>query len=144
VTPSFIPALSPASLAALTERIAVGDRSALQQLYDALRVPLHDEVSRTLTGTGDVRAVLHASIVEVWWMARFHTTAGDDTEAWILGIAARRAAERCSVSRHTAQLDLDDETSRLTFEGLLGEPLRVPRPEPASVSDGPPETANRR
>lgn len=130
---SSAPVYSPASLAALTERVAVGDRPALQQLYDTLREPAHDEIRRALSENGDVRAILHATFAEVWWMARFHTTAGDDIAAWVLGIAARRSAERKRTSLACAQLDHDDETARLSFERLLGEPLRSPRRESAAT-----------
>ncbi len=130
---SSAPIYPPASLTALAERVAVGDRPALQQLYGTLRDPAHDEVRRTFSATGDIRAVLHATFVEVWWMARFHTTSGDDISAWVLGIAARRAAERRHLPRTSAELEHDDETSRLTFERLLGEPLRTPRPQSASA-----------
>lgn len=130
---SSTPVYSPASLAVLTGRIAVGDRPALQQLYDTLRGPVQHEARRTLSAIGDVRAVLHATFVEVRWLARFHTTADEDVSAWVLGIAERRAAERRYVPGDSALRDHDDETSRLTFERLLGEPLRSPRPDPPRV-----------
>ena len=106
------------SPAVLIERVAAGDRPALRQLYDTLCDPVHERLRRTLTDPGDVRAVLHATFVEVWWLARFHTGPGEDHPAWILGIAARRAAERRPVPRSTAELRHNDEISRLNFEGL--------------------------
>jgi DNA-directed RNA polymerase specialized sigma24 family protein len=106
------------SSAALVERVAVGDHPALRQLYDSLCDPVHQQIRGVLTDPGDISPVLHATFVEVWWLARFHTAAGEDHATWILGIAARRAAERRAVPRPTPELQHTDEISRLDFEGL--------------------------
>jgi hypothetical protein len=87
------------SLGALVRRIARADRHAFTRLYQALAPAVAADLRTMLPRPTDATAITSAVFVEVWWLARFHTTPDADVHAWITGIATRRAGERRSADR---------------------------------------------
>jgi hypothetical protein len=107
----------PPAFVALVRRVAAGDRAALRILYNALCEPVSDQIRRGLPLPQDVRAVVDATFVEVWWMARFHVAAVADSDVltWVLGVARQRATERL----RAVGVDARDEGIELTLHRLL-------------------------
>jgi len=84
------------SLGALVRRTARADRHAFTRLYQMLAPAIAADLRTALPQPTDATAITSAVFVEVWWLARFHTTPDVDVHAWITGIATRRAGERRS------------------------------------------------
>jgi len=99
----------------LVRRVAASDRSALRLLYIALCGAVREEAGQRLARYSDVRAVVNATFLEVWWLARFHCRPGDDVLAWVIDIACRRAAERVRTPRRGSH----DERTRLDLARLI-------------------------
>lgn len=78
----------------LLHRVAGTDRSALAELYRIVSADVRVQVEQILPDPGDVDAVIAATFVEVWWLARGHAASHPDVWVWIRAIAARRAGER--------------------------------------------------
>ena len=104
-----------ADLTDLVQRVAAGDRIALRLLYIALCDAVREEAGRRLTRYRDVRSVVNATFLEVWWLARFHCEPGHDVLTWVLGIAGRRAGERARSPRRGTH----DERTRLDLARLI-------------------------
>jgi hypothetical protein len=106
------------------------------------------QVEQTLPDPGDVNAVMTATFVEVWWLARGHAASHPDVRAWIQAIASRRTGERnrngagagaspTDISGSRMRCDaiasrVQDETTALMYAALInGWPvshrLHVPR-----------------
>ena len=78
----------------LLHRVANADQPALAELYRMVSTDIRVQVEQTLSDPGDVDAVMAATFVEVWWLARGHAASHPDVRAWIRSIATRRACER--------------------------------------------------
>ena len=102
---------------ALILQVADGDRRAFRLLHKKFTGPVHHRVRAALPGPEDVPAIVCATFVEVWWLARHHC--GADTREWILGIAGRRADEcrRCPSTDWPQPRD----SSQVALAQLLGE-----------------------
>jgi DNA-directed RNA polymerase specialized sigma24 family protein len=105
----------------LIERMAAGDKTALRLLYGELSESAGDQVGRIFSRADDIRAVVNATFVEVWWLSRFHPTADTNVRAWVDGIAARRTAERHRSAPPNGYARMHDDVSRVALEGLLGK-----------------------
>ncbi len=106
-------------LSVLLAAVAQRDRPAFGALYEALCRSTTQVACRMLCRTEDVRAVVHGTFVEVWWMARFHPAADTDVMAWVSGIATRRAMDRDGGD--DILRGAEDETNRLVLGALLTE-----------------------
>jgi len=139
VAPAGIPALGPDRLFALVRQVGGGDRRAFAALHDAMSVEVRTRVGPRLTDPA-AASVTTAVFIEVWMLARFHTTPGTNVNGWVLGIADRRAGERRGdrstgrpppathdlpgVNPQTlwwaAMLAVDDRRAELVLTALLG------------------------
>ena len=88
------PLVPSADLQRLVVRVADKDTVAFADLYDALSPQLHGEIRSAWTSPFLATAIVAATFVEVWTLARFHSGPGDDVEVWITDIAARRTCDR--------------------------------------------------
>lgn len=88
-----IPAFGPDRLLALVRQVGGGDRPAFAALHDAMSIDVRTQIRRRLTDPA-AASVTSAVFVEVWMLARFHTTPETNVRGWVLGIADRRAGER--------------------------------------------------
>lgn len=100
----------------LAARVADGDRGAFRRLHQRLRDPVETCVRTSVTDPAEVAAIVSATFVEVWWMARHHR--GADVRGWVLGIAARRSAEHRRGPATSAVQPSD--ASRVALAQLLG------------------------
>ena len=97
---------------AIGDRLATGDRLALEECYAALG-PLVLSYLRRYLGREDAEDVLQRVFIEVWRSAdRFDPTRS--IEAWVLGIARKRAIDSLRQRRATV-VPID------TLRGLAGE-----------------------
>jgi len=103
-------------LSQLVRRVAAKDRTAFAELHQALSPPLMAFARSRGLGAADVAAVLSATFTEVWWMARFHTSAVDDILAWTMDIVLRRAADRDDGGTSTTA---HDQHTASVLSGLL-------------------------
>jgi len=78
----------------LVVRVAHKDTVAFADLYDALSPQLLGEIRSAWPSPSLAAAIVAATFVEVWTLARFHSGPGDDVEDWITDIAARRTCDR--------------------------------------------------
>ena len=88
--------LSPASAsdAALLQRIAMGDRKALRELYDRCAPAALALARRILRGAAEAEDVVQDVFVEAWLHAsRFDPRRGNAV-AWLLAMARSRALDR--------------------------------------------------
>jgi hypothetical protein len=120
----------PAGLCALVDRIARKDRSALADLRVAMGPTALEQACKTLSNPADLSAVLCATFEEIWWLARFHTSANTDVRAWIVDIVARRVADRARTDPGrdlAAGLGMvNDQSHRLMLMRLLDERTYLP------------------
>ena len=144
VGPAGIPILGPDRLFALIRRVGGGDRRAFAALHDAMSVEVRTRIGTRLTDPA-AASVTTAVFIEVWMLARFHTTPGTDVNGWVLDIADRRTGERRGDRRAgrptsgthdlpgvnpqtqwwAAMLAVDDRRADLALTALLG---RSPTP----------------
>jgi DNA-directed RNA polymerase specialized sigma24 family protein len=118
----------------LLHRVAGADRSALAELYRIVSADVRVQVEHTLPDPGDVDAVMAATFVEVWWLARGHAGSHLDVRVWIRAIASRRAGDRHrnnaaggspdhvsgSCTRRDATVSqVQDETTAMMCAGLI-------------------------
>lgn len=119
----------------LLHRVACADCSAIAELYGIVSADIRVQVEQTVPDPGDVDAVMAATFVEVWWLARGHAASHPDVRAWIRAIASRRSSERnCSgagagaspteISGSHATCDaiascVQDETTALMYAALV-------------------------
>jgi DNA-directed RNA polymerase specialized sigma24 family protein len=89
---------------ALLTRVAQADRAAFASLHRRLRPDLATQLASVPLDQADAAAVVDATFVEIWWLARRRTGRATDALAWVRGIAARRAADRW-VARMTQPTD---------------------------------------
>jgi DNA-directed RNA polymerase specialized sigma24 family protein len=129
-------------LQSLVRRIAVADGSALAELYAALSSETRGAVAQTLRNSADVDAVVAATFVEVWWLARVRDAANLDVRLWITNIASRRAHERhrrgsaaahlrpnvptAGASAHDPFSILHDETTASLLRSLVSQRSTAP------------------
>jgi hypothetical protein len=102
----------------LLQRVASADRSALAELYRIVSADIRVQVGQTLSDPGDVNAVMAATFVEVWWLARVHRASHPDVRAWIQAIASRRTSERNRNGAGTGALPNDISRSRMMCNAI--------------------------
>lgn len=119
----------------LLHRVAGADRSALAELYRIVSADVRVQVEHILPDPGDVDAVMAATFVEVWWLARGHVASDPDVRVWIRAIASRRAGERdrsnaaaggspdhvsgSCTRRDAIASQVQDETTAMMYAGLI-------------------------
>lgn len=115
-----VAATGQAYLLCLVRRIADRDRVAFADLCDRLFVPVLRAARSSVPDPEATAAVVVATLMEVWWMARFHSAPGTDVHAWVDDIVGRRVADRVA-SRPPARLDQDyDQHTSLVLAAVLG------------------------
>jgi hypothetical protein len=87
------PSLNAGLLRDLLDLTAHRDRVAFAALYDWLAPPVHEVAARSLPGGNHARAVVQATFLEVWHLARL-ASEYRDVWAWVTVITERRTAER--------------------------------------------------
>jgi DNA-directed RNA polymerase specialized sigma24 family protein len=78
--------------------VARKDRAAFVVLYDLMSPALLADVRSRITEP-TAAAITAATFVEVWSLARYHTSPDTDVYAWMTDIALRRLADRRPTER---------------------------------------------
>jgi RNA polymerase sigma-70 factor (ECF subfamily) len=100
-----------ATLQALLSRVALGDRSAFRQLYDATSAPLFGVAIRIVNRRDRAEDVLQDAFVNVWHRAGTYAAGASQPMTWLTAIVRNRALDmlRSETLRTTESLD-DEET----------------------------------
>jgi len=89
------------ALAACLHRVSLGDRAALEQLYQATSAKLFGLVHRILGDGGAAEDVLQEVYLLVWKKAgRFDPGLGVSPVTWLAAIARNRALDRLRADKH--------------------------------------------
>ena len=102
----------------LLHRVACADCSALAELYRIVSADIRVQVEKTVPDPGDVNAVIAATFVEVWWLARGHAASHPDVRAWIQAIASRRSSDRNRGGAGAGASPTDISGSRVTCDAI--------------------------
>ncbi|GIH95529.1 ECF RNA polymerase sigma factor SigK [Planobispora siamensis] len=96
----------------LLERVARGDRTAFERVYEQVAGPVYGVVLRVLRDPAQSEEVAQEVLVEVWrGAARFEASRGS-AMSWVMTIAHRRAVDRV----RSAQAGTDRETRAARLE----------------------------
>ena len=78
-------------------RLAVGERAALRELYDATAAKLFGVIVRILSDRGEAEDVLQDVYLTVWRRASAFDPARASASAWLTAVARNRAIDRLRV-----------------------------------------------
>jgi hypothetical protein len=81
----------------LIDLISRGSVPAFVALFDRTSESVRVLLAADLTDAGQIRRILAASYIEVWWLAGCHQARDADVIGWITGIARRRTTEAVRV-----------------------------------------------
>jgi RNA polymerase sigma-70 factor (ECF subfamily) len=95
---------------ALLARVALGDESAFEQLYDLLIDPLFGVVRRIVRDPAQSEEVTQEVMVELWRTAARYSPDRGSATTWAMTIAHRRAVDR--VRSAQASADRDENVGR--------------------------------
>lgn len=114
------------AIAALILRVALRDRRAFAQLYDATAAKLFGTCLRILRNRAEAEEALQEVFVKIWLRADRFTVTGQSPMAWLVAIARHQAIDRLRARREAAALD----------EGALAVRDPAPGPEARAVAAG--------
>ena len=99
----------------LLERIAAGDRLAMQKFYFAFHRRLNRFLSRTLRRPDQVEEIINDAMLIVWRQAR-EFRGESRVSTWLMGIAYRLALKRLKREQGRRWLPLREESERSVTE----------------------------
>lgn len=108
-------------------RVALGDRKAFSQLYDATSAKLFGVILRVLNNRASAEDVLQESYMKIWRHADRYTSNGLSPMTWLITIARNSAIDRLRATRDSTA-DVDDMADRLVSSG--------PTPEQSAIAAG--------
>lgn len=96
---------------ALLIRIAAGDRSALEKLYERLKSPVYGLALAMLKNRPDAEDVMQNVFLRVWDVAPQYRP-GTDAGAWVMKITRNLSTDRLQVRKNTTDImELSDVLS---------------------------------
>ena len=111
-------------LAPLVARVALGDRAAFRQLYDATAPSLLGVALRIVRERSRAEDVLQDAFVNVWHRAGSYREAAGAPLSWLTAIVRNRALDALrSESRHPVDSLTDDEDGMADIEDDRPDPL---------------------
>lgn len=102
------PALPPETLKSLMAQVALGDRNAFRQLYDACAPTLFGVVLRILNRRDAAEDVVQDVFVSVWRLAGTYDAVASQPMTWLTTIARNRALDALRRQHSSRQLELDE------------------------------------
>lgn len=111
-------------LAALLERIAAGEQSALAQLYDLTSPILYGLLLRMLRQPERAQEALQDCYLRVWHRAETYSPTKGEPIAWLIGVARYRALDALRSRRgpETTSMPLDSEAVVASSPAIEFEP----------------------
>ncbi|MGW6172695.1 ECF RNA polymerase sigma factor SigK [Arthrobacter sp. NPDC055138] len=97
---------APATQEELIRRVALGDESAFEELYDAVAPTIFGLVRRVVRDPAQSEEVTQEIFVEIWQNAGRYDADRGKALSWILVIAHRRAVDRVRASQASVNRDL--------------------------------------
>jgi RNA polymerase sigma-70 factor (ECF subfamily) len=112
------PTLPPETLKNLMSQVALGDRSAFRQLYDACAPSLLGVALRILNKRDEAEDVVQEVFVSVWKLAGGYDAAASQPMTWLTAIVRNRSLDvlRRDIRRPTVALDDDDSHNDIPDE----------------------------
>lgn len=113
----------PALLEGLLARVALRDREAFRQLYEACSPQLFGIALRLLRRRDLAEDVLQDAFAGIWHRAGSYRPAASQPMTWLTSVVRNRALDvlRAEALRRTESLDADDETSDAALTAALDE-----------------------
>jgi RNA polymerase sigma-70 factor (ECF subfamily) len=108
----------------LLSRVALGDRTAFSELYDATSAKLYGVALRVLNNPASADEVLQESYMKVWRYADRYASNGMSPMTWLITIARNTAIDRLRATRATE--DIAASEARLAAPG--------PTPEQSAIA----------
>ena len=102
--------MSTTDASALLERVARGDASSFEDLYDRYSPMLYAVLLRILGKPEDAQEVLQETFVKVWTNASLFDKARGSEAAWLISIARSRGIDRLRSRR--VRFDRENEAGR--------------------------------
>lgn len=90
----------------LLRRVAVGDRAAFTELYDAMSARMFGLIRRVLVDRDLSEEVLQEVFLEVWRTADDFDADRGQGRSWLLTVAHRRAVDRVRATRASTERDI--------------------------------------
>jgi RNA polymerase sigma-70 factor (ECF subfamily) len=108
------PVTPGASVEALVQRVARGDESAFEAVYDEVSSAVFGLIRRVLRDPAQAEEVTQEVFIEVWRTATWFDPQKGSARTWILMLAHRRAVDRV----RSAQASHDREDTVAAREGV--------------------------
>lgn len=107
------------------ERMAQGDQTAVELLYDLVKVPLYSFAFSILKNPHDAEDVLHDAVLQIWSAAHTYKSAGKPM-AWILTVCRNLCMMKLRDGRRTADFSVEElEAHLVTLPGTDAEDRAV-------------------
>lgn len=115
---------TPSEIEALIARVALGDRLAFSQLYDATSAKLFGVCLRVLQDRHEAEDALQDVFVRIWQKAGSYASNGYSPMTWLITLARNRAIDRLRARKAPAE----------TIEDVPGLSDPAPGPEAAAIA----------
>lgn len=113
------PAGRAQQLAGLLTRVARGDHSAFEEVYDQLAGPVYGLVRKVLRDPAQSEEVAQEVMLDVWRTAsRFDASRGS-AGAWVMTIAHRRAVDRVRSVQKEAERERRVAVAEIPFDQVI-------------------------
>lgn len=117
----------------LLSRVALGDRTAFSELYDATSAKLFGVCLRVLNNTASAEDALQETFMKVWRYADRYASNGMSPMTWLITIARNTAIDRLRARRPMD--DIAGAEDRLTAPGPTPEQATVAGSEAARIME---------
>ena len=101
--------------AQLLQRVAVGDQSALGELYDRFSRPLLSVARRILNDAAEAEDVLHDVFVTIWENAGDFETSRGHAFSWAMTLTRNRAIDRIRSRKRRSEILADSVPADLGY-----------------------------
>jgi len=116
------PEPSGAKDAALVQRMAAGDQTALAELYDRFSRPLFAVAVRILTDHSEAEDVVHDAFVALWEKAATFESSRGTAFSWAIALARNRAIDRLRQRRRRAEILRDSAPADFDLHMRTADP----------------------
>ena len=126
------PARTPADVEALLARCALGERAALDALYDAVSAKLFGICLRVLRERSAAEDVLQEVFVKVWHSSDRYAANGLSPITWLAAIARNAAIDRLRADKRRRE-DATDSVPEMADRAPTAESMSIARDEAGRI-----------